>query len=70
MNSWLRSLVTLCVVLSILSLGALGWLAFVTTEAGKMPEDGLEAFTKSATILSEDKARKRSLRQGRGRGKG
>lgn len=49
MNSWLRCVITLCVVLCLLSLGTLGWLAFVTTEAG--PETGVSEFSAPSSVL-------------------
>lgn len=49
MNSWLRCVITLCVVLCLLSLGTLGWLAFVTTEAG--PETGVSEFSAPSSVM-------------------
>lgn len=49
MNSWLRCFITLCVVLCLLSLGTLGWLAFVTTESG--PEAGVAEFSDPSPVL-------------------
>lgn len=49
MKSWLRCVITLCVVLCLLSLGTLGWLAFVTTESG--PEAGVPEFMASSPVL-------------------
>jgi thermitase len=49
MNSWLRCFITLCVVLCLLSLGTLGWLAFVTTES--RPEAGVAEFSDPSPVL-------------------
>lgn len=54
MNSWLRSVITLCVVLCVLSLGTLGWLAFITTDAGR--EAGAVSFPEPVQRLSGPEA--------------
>jgi thermitase len=54
MNSWLRCVITLCVVLCLLSLGTLGWLAFVTTEAGR--EAGVPEFSNPSPVLPPGKS--------------